>query len=72
VTEFGPVAVSWTVKDGKLHGGITAPEGPATTLALPLREGATSLLLDGKQVAGKAVGSRLHVPLFPGSHTLIY
>jgi hypothetical protein len=60
------------VKDGKLHGGITAPDGAATVLALPMKDGATSLQLDGKQVTGKAVGCRLHMPLPPGSHTLIY
>ena len=71
VTEFGPVNVSWVLQDGKLNGVIAVPEGVATTLALPLKEGVTSVLLDGKQVTGKVVGSRLQLGLKSGQHNLV-
>jgi hypothetical protein len=71
VTEFGPVTVSWVVQDGKLNGVITVPEGVTTTLAVPLKEGVTSVLLDGKQATGKVVGSRLQLPLTSGQHNVV-
>lgn len=71
-TEFGPVTVAWTRDCKKIEGQIGIPKGPATTLALPLKEGVTSVLIDGRETTGAAIGSRLLVPLAAGTHTITY
>ena len=71
VTEFGLVKVSWEKDGAKLGVEITLPEGPATTLALPL-DGVKSILMDGKDVPGEIKGNRLCVPISSGKHVVSY
>ncbi|MEI6322811.1 MAG: alpha-L-rhamnosidase C-terminal domain-containing protein [bacterium] len=72
VTEFGTVTVSWSRDAGKLHTEIILPDGPSTTLALPLTDGLQSLLIDGKEVSGEIKGNRLCVPISSGKHAITY
>lgn len=72
VTEFGPVSVSWARDAGKLNGEITLPGEQAATLALPLRMGEKSILIDGKTSEGEVRGNRLCIPLGTGKHTISY
>lgn len=68
VTEFGLVAATWRTKGPELSFTLTLPEGAAAELALPATENRNQILIDGKTVPGRLVGSRLVVPLSPGHH----
>lgn len=72
VTEFGPVEVSWSKKGDKLEGTLDLPEGPMITLALPHKESAQTITVDGKPLGGEIRGNRICVPISPGKHTVSY
>ena len=69
VTEFGPVNVSWKKEGVTLRGEITLPEGVATTLAFPRKDGIKSIQADGKEMSGKVCGKRLCIPITSGKHS---
>ena len=72
VTEFGPVRVSWSKDAMKLLGETTTPEGPETTLSLPLKDGVKYILINGKEVNGEVKGNRLCVQISSGKNIIGY
>lgn len=72
VTEFGPVEVSWSREQDRLHGEVTVPDGPATTLALPFKPDSESILIDGREARGEVRGRRVYIPLGSGKHAISY
>jgi len=72
VTEFGPVSVSWQKEGEHLQFQATVPANVECMLALPSRSGSESIQLDDKTLPGAVRGSRLIVPLSPGTHSGSY
>jgi alpha-L-rhamnosidase len=66
VTEFGPVAVSWTRDGDQLRFKLTVPPNTKCVLRLPARAGHDSILLNGRSVDATRQGARLAVLLAPG------
>jgi alpha-L-rhamnosidase len=72
VTEFGPVSVSWSRKDGKLIAEVVTPAGTSATLALPVINGRKSPQMDGRKTQGRVRGERLCIEIKPGKHAISY
>jgi alpha-L-rhamnosidase len=69
VTPQGPVPVAWTQVSGHLTLKTTIPVGATALLHLPMRGGATTLILDGKPAKAAVSGRYLAVTVGPGPHT---
>jgi len=69
VTEFGPVPVAWSNKDGVLRFKITVPANTEALVALPQQPTSGPSTLDGKIVTGTLQGTRCIFRLAAGEHS---